>query len=66
MKMNSVSFAATAIVSCGTLSLELKYFKEKGFLDTAHLFFTTPGLHEDIRELERQLNKQINYQADKP
>jgi hypothetical protein len=65
MKMNSVSFADIAIVSCGTLSLELKYLKEEGFLDTAHLFFTTPGLHEDIRELERQLNKQINKAKEK-
>ena len=58
--MNSVSFADIAIVSCGTLSLELNYLKEEGFLDTAHLFFTTPGLHEDIRELERQLIQKIN------
>jgi hypothetical protein len=65
MKMNSVSDAATAIVSCGTLSLELKYLKEEGFLDTAHLFFTKPGLHEDIRELDRQLNKQINEAKEK-
>ena len=58
--MNSVSFTDIAIVSCGTLSLELKYLKEEGFLDAAHLFFTTPGLHEDIRELERQLIQKIN------
>ena len=63
--MNSVSFADIAIVSCGTLSLELKYLKAEGFLDTAHLFFTTPGLHEDIHELERQLNKQINKAKEK-
>jgi hypothetical protein len=29
-------------------------------LDTEHLFFTTPGLHEDIHELERQLLDRIN------
>ena len=46
--MNNVSFADIAIVSCGTLSLELNYLKKEGFLDTSHLFFTTPGLHEDI------------------
>ena len=57
--MNSVSFADIAIVSCGTLTLELNYLREEGFLDTAHLFFTTPGLHEDIRELERQLIDRI-------
>jgi hypothetical protein len=63
--MNSASFKDIAIVSCGTLSLELKYLKEEGFLDIAHLFFTTPGLHEDIHELERQLNKQINKAKEK-
>ena len=58
--MDNISFSDIAIVSCGTLSLELNYLKEEGFLDTAHLFFTTPGLHEDIRELERQLIQKIN------
>lgn len=48
-----------AIVSCGTLSLELKHLRAEGFLDTEHLFFTTPGLHEDIPELERQLLDRI-------
>jgi len=36
--MNNVSFADIAIVSCGTLSLELNYLKQEGFLNTAHLF----------------------------
>lgn len=54
-----LSFADIAIVSCGTLSLELIHLRAEGFLDTAHLFFTTPGLHEDIRELERQLLDRI-------
>ena len=54
-----VSFADIAIVSCGTLSLELNHLRAQGFLDTAHLFFTTPGLHEDIHELERQLVDRI-------
>lgn len=58
--MNSISFANIAIVSCGTLSLELNALKKEGFLDTDHLYFTTPGLHEDIHRLERQLLKQIN------
>ena len=53
--MNNLSFADIAIVSCGTLSLELNYLKKEGFLDTSHLFYTTPGLHEDIHELETQL-----------
>jgi hypothetical protein len=58
--MNNVSFADIAIVSCGTLSPELNVLKKEGFLDTDHLYFTTPGLHEDIHQLERQLLKQIN------
>ena len=53
--MESVSFSKIAIVSCGTLSLELNYLKQTGVLDADHLYFTTPGLHEDIHELERQL-----------
>jgi hypothetical protein len=57
--MTDISFADIAIVSCGTLSLELNHLKAEGFLDTEHLFFTTPGLHEDIHELERQLLDRI-------
>jgi hypothetical protein len=53
--MTDISFSDIAIVSCGTLSLELNHLRSEGFLDTKHLFFTTPGLHEDIHELERQL-----------
>ena len=63
--MNSVSFANIAIVSCGTLSLELNCLKKEGFLDTSHLFFTTPGLHEDIHELEAQLIQRINKAKEK-
>lgn len=58
--MNNVSFANTAIVSCGTLSLELNFLKKEGFLDTDYLYYTTPGLHEDLQQLERQLIKEIN------
>ncbi|MGD8524123.1 MAG: DUF1638 domain-containing protein [Desulfobacterales bacterium] len=63
--MNDISFEDIAIVSCGTLSLELNYLRENGFLDTSHLFFTTPGLHEDIHELERQLIQRINKTKEK-
>ena len=58
--MNNVSFTDIAIVSCGTLSLELNYLKNEGFLDTNYLYFTTPGLHENTHQLEHQLIKQIN------
>lgn len=63
--MDNVSFADIAIVSCGTLSLELNFLKKEGFLNTNHLFFTTPGLHEDIRELEHQLIQRINKAKEK-
>jgi hypothetical protein len=63
--MNNISFLDIAVVSCGTLSLELNHLKEEGFLDTNHLFFTTPGLHEDPRELERQLIERINKAREK-
>ena len=63
--MDNISFSDIAIVSCGTLSLELNYLKEKGFLDTSHIFFTTPGLHEDPRELERQLIDRIKKAGEK-
>jgi hypothetical protein len=58
--MNASSFADVAVVSCGTLSMELRHLREAGFLDTNHLLFTTPGLHEDPRELERQLVQRID------
>ncbi len=63
--MSSISFADIAIVSCGTLSMELNHLRDEGFLDTNHLFLTTPGLHEDIRELERQLIARIQKAKEK-
>ena len=65
MEAANVSFTDIAIVSCGTLSLELNFLKHEGFLDTPHLLFTTPGLHEDIHELERQLIRQIHSAKEK-
>ncbi len=63
--MEGVSFSEIAIVSCGTLSLELNYLKQAGLLDTDHLYFTTPGLHEDIHELESQLIRRIETAKEK-
>jgi hypothetical protein len=57
--MESVDFSDVAIVSCGTLSLELKHLQKEGFLNAARIAFTTPGLHEDVPELERQLTAEI-------
>ncbi|MFW5818704.1 MAG: DUF1638 domain-containing protein [Desulfovermiculus sp.] len=58
--MSEISFHDMAIVSCGTVSLELNHLKQEGFLDTEHVFYTTPGLHEDVKELERQLVSRIH------
>jgi len=63
--MTDISFSDIAIVSCGTLTLELNHLRAEGFLDTQHLFFTTPGLHEDIHELERQLIDRITKAKEK-
>jgi len=63
--MSNTSFANIAIVSCGTVSLELNYLKQDGFLDTNHLYYTTPGLHQDIPELERQLVSRIKKAGEK-
>jgi hypothetical protein len=60
-----MSFSDIAVVSCGTLSMELNHLKKEGFLDTNHLFFTTPGLHENVRELEHQLIERINKAKEK-
>jgi len=57
--MAEQSFSDIAVVSCGTLTLELNHLRSEGFLDTQHLFFTTPGLHENIQELEHQLLDRI-------
>ena len=55
--MGKQSFSDAAIVACGTMSPEINYLVKEGFLDTDHIFYTTPGLHQDIPELESQLIK---------
>jgi GTPase Era involved in 16S rRNA processing len=45
--------------------LSLCDLEKEGFLDTSHLFFTTPGLHEDIHELEAQLTQRFNKAKEK-
>ncbi len=63
--MANVSFADIGIVSCGTLSPELNHLRREGFLDTDTIYYTTPGLHQDIPELERQLVSRINRAKEK-
>lgn len=55
--MGEESFKDIAIVACGTMSPEINFLVKEGFLDTKHIFYTTPGLHQDIPELEAQLIK---------
>lgn len=57
--MENTSFSDIAIVACGTLAPELNHLKKEGFLDTDWIYYTTPGLHQDIAELERQLIDKI-------
>ncbi len=63
--MENVSFADIAIVSCGTMSLELNFLHKEGFLDTPEIFYTVPGLHQDVKELEQQLVRQISRAKEK-
>ena len=62
--MEKISFSDIAIVACGTMSLELNHLKAEGFLDTPRISYTTPGLHQNIPELERQLILQIKNAKD--
>jgi len=53
------SFKNMAIVSCGTLLPELSHLKKSGFLDAKKILYTTPGRHENPRELQKQLIDKI-------
>jgi len=55
-----LSFKDYAIVACGTLAPELNYLRKEGFLDVGKIFYTTPGRHEVLKELESQLIQKIN------
>jgi len=35
--------------------------RDKGFLDADRILYTAPGLHENPRELEKQLTRQLNH-----
>jgi len=63
--MPEPSFADISIVSCGTLSMELNHLQQAGIIDAAQILYTTPGLHQDIPELERQLVRQIQKAKEK-
>ena len=56
---NDISFKGYTIVACGTLRRELNQLRDSGFLDADKVLYTTPGLHEHLDGLERQLKKQL-------
>jgi hypothetical protein len=60
-----ISFSDISIVSCGTVSLELDHLNRQGVLDARQILYTTPGLHQDIPELERRLVHQIGKARNK-
>lgn len=55
--LNSVT--GHSIVACGTMRPELERLHEDGFLAPHQLLFTAPGLHEDCKELKRQLLRRL-------
>lgn len=56
----AITFSDIAIVSCGTMRMELQHLQEDGFLDAPQILYTLPGLHQNVLELEHQLVKQIS------
>jgi hypothetical protein len=56
---NHSPFQDYAIVACGTVSMELNYLRDSGFLSARKILYTKPGRHEVPRELESQLIRQI-------
>ena len=58
---NHTLFKGYAIVSCGTLRPELNYLQGSGFLNADKIFYTAPGLHENVHELEKQLIRQLKH-----
>ena len=52
-------FEGYTIVSCGTLRPELGYLRREGFLDADSVLYTSPGLHENPLDLQKQLTRQL-------
>jgi precorrin-6B methylase 2 len=55
------SFKNYAVVSCGTLSPELNHLRASGFLDARMILYTRPGLHENPRDFEKHLRRQLRH-----
>jgi len=56
----SVSFDDWVVVACGTLSPELDYLANTGFLDARGILYTRPGQHDNCEALEQQLAEAID------
>jgi SAM-dependent methyltransferase len=54
-------FEGYTVVSCGTLSPELNHLRRIGFLDADKILYTRPGLHENPREFEKHLRRQLRH-----
>jgi hypothetical protein len=59
-RIMATTFSDIAIVSCGTMKMELQFLQEDGFLNSPQIYYTVPGLHQNVQELEQQLVKQIS------
>lgn len=57
--MANPDFSGVALVACGTMAPELNHLKAEGFLNAGKIIYTTPGLHQDCPELERQLSDAV-------
>jgi precorrin-6B methylase 2 len=55
------SFEGYTLVSCGTLSPELNHLRKIGFLDADRILYTRPALHENPREFEKHLRRQLRH-----
>lgn len=61
----ATTFSDIAIISCGTMRMELQYLQKAEFLDSPQIYYTLPGLHQNVQELERQLVKLISKAKEK-
>ena len=62
--MSNPDFSRAAIVACGTMAPELNHLRDEGFLNAGKIVYTTPGLHQDCPELERQLTQAVGKVVD--
>jgi hypothetical protein len=63
--MENLSFENTAIVACGTMSLELNYLKEQDFLIRITCFILPPGFTRILQSWRDSLLKSSARQKKK-